>query len=157
VLLGAPIYAPWRFFLWWRHFDAYARAVFETGASIMLSGAGASIAAAFGFSLWRAREDKNSKTYGAARWAKWRDVRAQRLTEGDGVVLGRWGRKILRHDGDEHVLVIAPTNTGKSVGVALPTGLIWRGSYVALDLKGENWRVTAGLRARFGPVWRFAP
>jgi hypothetical protein len=44
------------------------------------------------------------------------------------------------------VLVIAPTNTGKSVGISLPTGLVWRHSYLALDLKGENWAVTSGLR-----------
>jgi type IV secretion system protein VirD4 len=55
------------------------------------------------------------------------------------------------------VLVIAPTNTGKSVGISLPTGLVWRHSYLALDLKGENWAVTSGLRAAFGPVYRFAP
>src|SRR5262249_54832110 len=76
---------------------------------------------------------------------------------GDGVILGAWKKDILRHDGDEHVLVVAPTNTGKSVGVSLPTGLVWRHSYIALDLKGENWTVTSGLRESFGPVYRFAP
>ncbi len=73
------------------------------------------------------------------------------------MILGAWRNTLLRHDGDEHVLVVAPTNTGKSVGVSLPTGLVWRHSYIALDLKGENWTVTSGLRASFGPVYRFAP
>ena len=70
---------------------------------------------------------------------------------------GPGASQLLRHDGDDHVLVVAPTNTGKSVGVSLPTGLVWRHSYVALDLKGENWTVTSGLRSSFGPVYRFAP
>lgn len=67
------------------------------------------------------------------------------------LVLGTLDRQLLRHDGDEHVLVIAPTNTGKSVGISLPTGLVWRHSYLALDLKGENWSVTSGLRKAFAP------
>ena len=72
-------------------------------------------------------------------------------------MLGRFRGEILRHEGDDHVLVVAPTNTGKSVGISLPTGLVWRHSYIALDLKGENWTITSGLRSAFGPVFRFAP
>jgi len=163
--LGAPdaivwsyrLYAPWKFFLWWYHYDAYARPIFETGALIFLSGIALSVGAAFGFSLWRARETKDTATYGSARWAGSADIRKLNLTQGDGVILGRLDKHILRHDGDEHVLVIAPTNTGKSVGISLPTGLVWRHSYIALDLKGENWTVTSGLRSAFGPVFRFAP
>ena len=157
TLFGYPLYAPWKFFLWWYAYDAYARSIFETGALLFLAGLVVSVATAFGFSLWRAREAKNSVTYGSARWATARDVRRLHLTNGDGVVLGTLDRQILRHDGDEHVLVIAPTNTGKSVGISLPTGLVWRHSYLALDLKGENWNVTSGLRRAFGPVYRFAP
>lgn len=157
ILFGYPLYAPWKFFLWWYAYDAYARSIFETGALFFLSGVAISVATAFGFSLWRAREAKDSATYGSARWATARDVRRLELTNGDGVVLGALDRQLLRHDGDEHVLVIAPTNTGKSVGISLPTGLVWRHSYLALDLKGENWSVTSGLRKAFGPVYRFAP
>ncbi|HOY80493.1 MAG TPA: IncP-type conjugal transfer protein TraG, partial [Hyphomonadaceae bacterium] len=157
TLWGYPLYAPWKFFLWWYAYDAYAREIFETGALIFLAGVTLSVATAFGFSLWRSREAKHSDTYGTARWAASRDVRRLGLTSGDGVILGAWNNQLLRHDGDDHVLVVAPTNTGKSVGVSLPTGLVWRHSYVALDLKGENWTVTSGLRSAFGPVYRFAP
>lgn len=157
IAWGYRLYAPWKFFLWWYQFDAYARAIFETGATIFLVGVTVSVIIAFAFSLWRSREARHSDTYGTARWARSRDIDRLDLTKGDGVVLGSWGQKLLRHDGDEHVLVIAPTNTGKSVGISLPTGLVWRHSYVALDLKGENWQVTSGLRRSFGPVYRFAP
>jgi type IV secretion system protein VirD4 len=157
TLFGYPLYAPWRFFLWWYAYDAYARHVFETGALIFLAGVVISVGIAFGFSLWRARETRNADTYGTARWAGREEIRRLDLTTGDGVVLGRFRGEILRHDGDDHVLVVAPTNTGKSVGISLPTGLVWRHSYIALDLKGENWTVTSGLRAAFGPVFRFAP
>jgi type IV secretion system protein VirD4 len=147
TLFGYPLYAPWKFFLWWYFYDAYARHVFETGALIFLAGVIISVAIAFGFSLWRSREARDADTYGTARWAGREEIRRLALTTGDGVVLGRFRGEILRHDGDEHVLVVAPTNTGKSVGVSLPTGLVWRHSYIALDLKGENWTVTSGLRA----------
>ncbi|MDP3737540.1 MAG: IncP-type conjugal transfer protein TraG [Hyphomonadaceae bacterium] len=157
IMWGVPVYAPWKFLLWWYHYDAYARDIFETGAMIFLAGVTLSVATAFGFSLWRSREAKESDTYGTARWATARDLKRLNLTRGDGVILGAWGKSILRHDGADHVLVVAPTNTGKSVGVSLPTGLVWRHSYVALDLKGENWTVTSGLRSSFGPVFRFAP
>jgi len=157
TLFGYPLYAPWKFFLWWYAYDAYARHIFETGALIFLTGVFISVAIAFGFSLWRSREARNADTYGTARWATSRDVRRLNLTKGDGVILGSLNGELLRHDGDDHVLVVAPTNTGKSVGISLPTGLVWRHSYIALDLKGENWTVTSGLRAAFGPVFRFAP
>ncbi|MEY2756769.1 MAG: hypothetical protein RIR33_547 [Pseudomonadota bacterium] len=157
TIFGYPLYAPWKFFLWWYFYDAYARHIFEAGALIFLTGVILSVAVAFGFSLWRAWEAKESATYGSARWATPRDVQKLNLTTGDGVILGRLDNQILRHDGDEHVLVIAPTNTGKSVGISLPTGLVWRHSFLALDLKGEAWAVTSGLRAAFGPVYRFAP
>lgn len=157
VLLGLRFYAPWKFLEWWYRFDAYARPIFETGALIFLGGIAVSVLSAFGFSLWRSREDKDARTYGSARWASARDIKRLGLTSGDGVILGEANGRILRHDGDEHVLVVAPTNTGKSVGVSLPTGLVWRGSYFTLDLKGENWTVTSGLRRAFGPVYRFAP
>ena len=157
TLWGVRLYAPWKFFGWWYAYDVYAREIFETGALIFLGGVAVSVCTAFGFSLWRAREASQSDTYGSARWANARDIKRLGLLHGDGVVLGAWDQKLLRHDGDEHVLVVAPTNTGKSVGVSLPTGLVWRHSYIALDLKGENWNVTSGLRASFGPVYRFAP
>ncbi|MFT3722134.1 MAG: IncP-type conjugal transfer protein TraG [Hyphomonadaceae bacterium] len=157
VLLDHRLYAPWKFLEWWFKFDAYARGVFETGALIFLCGVLLSILSAFAFSLWRSREDKKASTYGTARWANARDIRRLGLNAGDGVILGEAHGHILRHDGDEHVLVVAPTNTGKSVGVSLPTGLTWRGSYFTLDLKGENWTITSGLRRSFGPVYRFAP
>lgn len=157
VLGGFQLYAPWKVFLWWYLFDVYARPVFETGALVFLVGVAAAIAVAFAFSLWRSRDAHQSNTYGTARWADRHDIRALNLTTGDGVVLGSWEGQLLRHDGDEHVLVVAPTNSGKSVGISLPTGLVWRHSYIALDLKGENWAITSGLRACFGPVYRFAP
>ena len=75
----------------------------------------------------------------------------------DGVLLGRWRDDYLRHDGPEHVLCFAPTRTGKGVGLVVPTLLTWPGSAIVHDIKGENWTLTAGWRARFGRVLLFDP
>ena len=75
----------------------------------------------------------------------------------DGVLLGRWRDEYLRHDGPEHVLCFAPTRSGKGVGLVVPTLLTWPGSAIVHDIKGENWSLTAGWRARFGRVLLFDP
>src|SRR5579875_3929876 len=63
----------------------------------------------------------------------------------------------LRHHGPEHVLCFAPTRSGKGVGLVVPTLLTWPGSAIVHDIKGENWTLTAGWRARFGRVLLFDP
>ena len=75
----------------------------------------------------------------------------------DGVMLGRWRHDYLRHDGPEHVLCFAPTRSGKGVGLVVPTLLTWPESAIVHDIKGENWTLTAGWRARFGRVLLFDP
>jgi type IV secretion system protein VirD4 len=154
---GAPVYLPPAFFWWWYAYDAYAPRIFIEGACIAASGGFISIAVAIGMSVWRAREAKNVATYGTARWATPREVRAARLLGPAGVVLGRFGRDYLRHDGPEHVLCFAPTRSGKGVGLVVPTLLTWPGSCIVHDIKGENWELTAGLRARHGRVLLFDP
>ena len=73
------------------------------------------------------------------------------------MVLGRFERAYLRHDGPEHVLCFAPTRSGKGVGLVIPTLLTWSGSGIVHDIKGENWTLTAGWRSRFGRVLLFDP
>ncbi|MEM8759080.1 MAG: conjugal transfer protein TraG [Pseudomonadota bacterium] len=152
-----PIYPPPAFFLWWYWYDAYAPRIFVEGAIIAAMGGFVTIAVAIAMSLWCAREDRDVATYGSARWAEERDVRKAGLLASDGVVLGRWDDHYLRHDGPEHVLCFAPTRSGKGVGLVVPTLLTWPGSAIVHDVKGENWTLTAGWRARTGRVLRFDP
>src|SRR4030081_3527408 len=154
---GIPIYLPPAFFWWWYAYDAYAPQVFVEGAYIASSGGFISIAVAVAMSVWRAREPKPAATYGSARWATRQEIRAARLTAPDGVVLGRFEREYLRHDGPEHVLCFAPTRSGKGVGLVVPTLLTWPGSAIVHDIKGENWEITAGLRPRQGRVLLLDP
>jgi type IV secretion system protein VirD4 len=156
-LAGWPIYYPPAFFWWWYFYDAYAPPIFVEGAYIAASGGFISIAVAILMSVWRAREAKNVETYGSARWAELREVKAAGLLGPDGVVLGKLGDAYLRHDGPEHILCFAPTRSGKGVGLVVPSLLTWPGSAIVHDIKGENWQLTAGFRAKHGRVLLFDP
>ncbi|OYX71120.1 MAG: conjugal transfer protein TraG [Rhizobiales bacterium 32-66-11] len=156
-LLEMPVYFPPAFFAWWFSYDAYAPEIFTKGAFIAASGGFISIAVAIGMSVWRAREAKNAETYGSARWAEKGEVKAAGLLGPDGVVLGKLDRDYLRHDGPEHVLCFAPTRSGKGVGLVVPSLLTWPGSAIVHDIKGENWQLTAGFRAKHGRVMLFDP
>ncbi|MEJ8476898.1 type IV secretory system conjugative DNA transfer family protein [Roseibium algae] len=105
---------------------------------------------------------RSKDIHGTARWAETRDVKDTGLLSDTGVVVGGWptrqGVKMLRHDGPEHVLAFAPTRSGKGVGLVLPTLLSWEESALVLDIKGENYALTAGWRASRGQkVYRFDP
>lgn len=53
----------------------------------------------------------------------------------------------LRDNSNKHMAVIAPTRSGKGVGLIIPTLLgSWKSSCIVNDIKSENWGVTAGYR-----------
>ncbi|WP_372785996.1 type IV secretory system conjugative DNA transfer family protein [Phenylobacterium sp.] len=88
--------------------------------------------------------------YGTARWASEVEIRRAGLRANPGILLGRRGGALLSFGGAEHVLLYAPTRTGKGVGVVIPNLLSWPDSVVVLDVKRENWEATAGFRAAHG-------
>ena len=152
-----PVYQPWRLFEWWYAYEPYAPGIFDTGGMIAGgSGLLAAVAAILG-SLFRARQSKLVTTFGSARWAIHRDLERAGLTLPTGVFLGRIGRRYLRHDGPEHVMVFAPTRSGKGVGLVVPTLLTWPDSAVIHDIKGENWQLSSGWRSRFSHCLLFNP
>jgi type IV secretion system protein VirD4 len=157
TLFGWPVYQPPAFFWWWFGYDAYAHEIFIAGGFIAGAGGIAAFVVAVAMSVWRAREVKKVTTYGSARWAEAREIRKAGLLHPDGVLLGLWRGAYLRHHGPEHVLCFAPTRSGKGVGLVVPTLLTWPGSAIVHDIKGENWGLTAGWRARFGRVLLFDP
>lgn len=93
---------------------------------------------------------KQQTLHGEARWARRDEVTKAGLLTKEGIVLGRLAKKFLRFGGTEHVLLEAPTRSGKGVGVVIPNLLMWPDSVVVLDVKQENWDLTAGWRAQNG-------
>lgn len=100
-------------------------------------------------------------THGTARWANSREIVKAKVAEKSGVIIGinPYTKKLLRHDGPEHLLLMAPTRSGKGVGVIIPTCFRWLHSIFVLDVKGENWDKTSGYRKNVLKqiVMKFAP
>src|SRR3546814_546872 len=157
TLFDTPVYKPWALFPWWYHFEAYAPEIFDTAGTIAAASGFLGCASAIAGSLWRARQSSHVTTYGSARWATDGEITKAGLTRDAGVFLGRHKSAYLRHDGPEHIMAFAPTRSGKGVGLVVPTLLSWTGSAVIHDIKGENWQLTAGWRARFSNALMFNP
>ena len=100
-----------------------------------------------------------SKTlHGSAKFGGIKDVRSANLLVQSGVVLGKFGKQTLKHFGLEHILVFAPTRSGKGVSIVVPTLLDWTESSVVLDIKPELHRMTSGdLQRRGHRVFKFDP
>jgi type IV secretion system protein VirD4 len=97
--------------------------------------------------------------HGSAAFATPAQVKAT-LGGPSGLIVGRHGRKrqlLLRYDSPAHLLTIAPTRSGKGVGAIIPNLLTADRSVFRIDPKGENARVTARARSRFGPVYVLDP
>jgi type IV secretion system protein VirD4 len=122
-----------------------------------VSGSALGFNAAIIGSVLRSRHERHVTTYGSARWANAPDLKRAGLFVDNGVFLGRWQKRYLRHDGPEHVMAFAPTRSGKGVGLVVPTLLSWTGSAVIHDIKGENWELTSGWRSGLSRCIRFDP
>ncbi|RVC83443.1 hypothetical protein EN745_02835 [Mesorhizobium sp. M4A.F.Ca.ET.022.05.2.1] len=69
----------------------------------------------------------------------------------------RGGKKLWIDGDDVGGFVIGPPRSGKGAALIIPNALMWPHSLVVLDLRGETYEATAGYRATFSQVVRFAP
>ncbi len=94
----------------------------------------------------------NRMLHGSTEWAKRSELRENDLlARFGGLYLGKLAaRRFLRFGGPEHVACYAPTRSGKGVGLVIPNCLLYESSLVCLDVKKENFFVTAGIRAKAG-------
>jgi type IV secretion system protein VirD4 len=96
--------------------------------------------------------------HGDARFANRREIARAGLFSESGFYLGRVGRRDLILGGQQGVLLSAPPRSDKGTAIVIPNLLTWPGSVVCLDLKLENWTITAGYRQRCGQqVFLFDP
>lgn len=162
VLGGISWYWPWSVFSWSASISAEVLDDATTMAQIALVAPLILVGLIFAA---KNRNFGNAKLHGSAHWAKREEIEKLGYFSGKGVYVGGWwdkkakGQLYLRHNGPEHILCFAPTRSGKGVGLILPTLLSWPGSSLVLDIKGENWALTAGWRkSELGhTVLRFDP
>jgi type IV secretion system protein VirD4 len=94
-----------------------------------------------------------------ARWAAGRALKVLRVAEPDGrrLVLGRSGGGLLAAEARESVIVVAPTQTGKTTGIAIPALLEWEGPVLATSIKTDLVIDTLSRRRALGDVKVFDP
>lgn len=102
--------------------------------------------------------------HGEARFAHAREIERAGLLTGHGLILGErrgwlpWQRRFITLPGQQGVALSAQPRSGKGVGVVIPNLLTWPDSVVCVDIKKENWTLTAGWRAASGQqVFLFDP
>jgi type IV secretion system protein VirD4 len=153
LILGLPVaaYDPLKMpqFFWYYRGDP--RVVKAMAGGLV---GGVTLLAGLVYALW----SRGAPLHGAARFASERELKRHGFRAAAGIVVGRKGGRFLTFDGSEHVLVEAPTRSGKGIGIVIPNLLTWAGSVVVLDVKRENFGASAGFRARYGQqVFLFNP
>jgi type IV secretion system protein VirD4 len=88
--------------------------------------------------------------HGEARFATRREIARAGLFAKSGLFLGRVGGHYLLLPGQQGVLLSAPPRAEKGTAIVIPNLLFWPDSVLCLDVKLENWTITAGYRSRIG-------
>ena len=153
LILGLPVaaYDPLKMpqFVWYYRGDPQVVRAMAGG----LIGGGLLLAGLI-YALWV----RGAPLHGAARFARESEIKRHGFRAREGIVLGRKGGRLLTFGGSEHVIVEAPTRSGKGTGIVIPNLLTWQGSVVILDVKRENYDASAGFRNAYGQaVYLFNP
>ena len=96
--------------------------------------------------------------HGNASLAGMADIKRSGLLRqtSQGVLIGKYRGRYLWLNGPQHLVMIAPTRSGKTTSVAIPVLCTYEDSIVVLDLKGELRKATSGRRLAMGQhihVW----
>lgn len=116
-----------------------------------------------GFIGWAVIAKQNRPLHGAARFANTAEIRKAGLLDPKAglektILVGKKNGRYLTYGGYQFVILAAPTRSGKGVGIVVPNCLNYSDSLVVLDIKGENFDITSGFRAKHGQkVYLFAP
>ncbi|MEX8139988.1 type IV secretory system conjugative DNA transfer family protein [Acinetobacter baumannii] len=163
--LGKPLvgtlYQPFDWLKWL--FKYYNNAVLSFNIAFVIFALG-TLVGLVTFVIWAGMKARSSQKHedihGTAHFASLEEVQETGLIpapnqKGQGVYCGAYDdpetgiTHYLRHDGPEHVCALAPTRSGKGVGLVIPTLLSWPHSVFVLDRKGENYAMTSGWRKHF--------
>ncbi len=155
------LWFPWAIFDGWgSYFSGGDYFLLMTVETVALA-----ISLGFGVAVWsimeskaKARHDKKKlDIHGSSAWATFQEVQAANMIgHGEGVYLASLmnpddgSLHPIQHNGPEHILVSAPTRSGKGVAIIIPTLFTWSQSAVIYDMKGELWALTAAIRKSMG-------
>ncbi|OCL90588.1 type IV secretory system conjugative DNA transfer family protein [Aliarcobacter thereius] len=100
---------------------------------------------------------KANNEYGSSRFANRKDIKKFKLNSKTGIILGKYGSKLLRSEEPLSTLCVAPPGTGKTAGFVIPNALAYEQSLFVLDIKGEISEYTSKYRSSFSNVIIFEP
>jgi type IV secretion system protein VirD4 len=166
-LAGIAFYGLNRYYLfgevtpmtWWQYKIHYG----EEHAALLKKSMGIAafaVLALFGFIVLALTKKKQRSLHGAARFASLPEIHKTGLfkeTNKRAILVGKIGRRFLSLVGQQFAFLAAPTGGGKGVSVVIPNLLNYSDSMMVLDIKMENFRLTAGFRAQYQKVFLFAP
>ena len=107
-----------------------------------------------------ARRAAAAATPSGARWARARDLRALLVSRAQPgrLTLGRLGRRLVATEPRASTIVIGPSQSGKTAGLAIPAILEAAGPVVAVSVKRDLLDHTlGGPAASLGHVWIYDP
>ena len=91
---------------------------------------------------------KPESIHGDAHWATDAEIKKMGLRAKTGILLGKFRNELLIAEGYQHILLFAPTGSGKGVGFVIPNLLFWTDSVIVHDIKLENYELTSGWRRK---------
>jgi type IV secretion system protein VirD4 len=83
-----------------------------------------------------------------ARWLTAAEMSGDQWRHEGGLLLGRRSGRLIGWKDDRHVMTIAGSRAGKGVSLIIPNLLLYEGSALVIDPKGENARITARRRGK---------
>ncbi|MFZ4516637.1 MAG: type IV secretory system conjugative DNA transfer family protein, partial [Acidimicrobiia bacterium] len=95
----------------------------------------------------------------AVNWAKPNDLKPL-IVRGPmpgRLIIGKSSGKLLATEPRQSVIILGPTQTGKTTGLAVPAILEWKGPVLAASVKNDLVKDTIKWRAKQGDVWLFDP
>lgn len=111
------------------------------------------------FILYARASHRQGKQPQAAEWASPHDLKLLRVSEPQRgrLTLGRVGGRLVAAEARQSVIVVGPTQTGKTTGFAVPAILEWGGPVVATSVKTDLLDDTIGGRSGGGDVFVYDP
>ncbi len=100
--------------------------------------------------LFSIKQKKKPNTYGDARFASYKEVKKAGLFAKKGIFLGKAYGRYLFLDGFEHLIVFAPTGTGKTTTMTMMNLLTWKESCIVSDIKLQLFSTTSKYRQSIG-------
>lgn len=100
-----------------------------------------------------------SQRLASARWATGHDLRELRVggpTAGR-LILGHHGRALLAAEERQSVIVLAPAQSGKTTGLAIPSLREWEGPALVTSVKSDLLAATFAARGKRGSAMVFDP